>query len=73
MREGREESASAEQHAEEVYRRAICTHCEFYKPGESSQCGAFRILRVLIESGEISLEKVEHAAEALEKSSAEEV
>jgi hypothetical protein len=60
--------------ADSMYREIICVHCEFYKPGESSECGAFKILKFLIDSGKLSEEEVGFAAlEACRKSSSEKV
>ncbi len=38
----------------------ICKHCEFYKESEKDlECGAFKILRALLEKGLIAPEQIE--------------
>ncbi len=40
----------------------ICTHCDFYKESERDlECGAFKILRALLEEGRISADDVGRA------------
>ncbi len=38
----------------------ICTHCEFYKESDKDlECGAFKILKGLLEKGAITPEEIE--------------
>ncbi|WP_457591264.1 hypothetical protein [Geoglobus sp.] len=64
-------SASAVSHAESEYRKIICSACDFYKPGDTLECAAFKVLKFLVESGKLTLEEVDLAvSEACRKSSA---
>jgi len=37
----------------------ICTHCEFYKESDKDlECGAYKILKGLIEKGQITPEQI---------------
>lgn len=40
--------------------RLICSHCDFYKESEKDlECGAFKILKALLEKGVLTPEVVE--------------
>ncbi|MCX8117601.1 MAG: hypothetical protein N3G78_06715 [Desulfobacterota bacterium] len=42
--------------------RLICGHCDFYKESEKDlECGAFKILRALLEKGIVTPEEIEDA------------
>lgn len=42
--------------------RLICSHCDFYKESEKDlECGAFKILKSLLEKGTLTPEEIEHA------------
>jgi hypothetical protein len=39
--------------------RLICNHCEFYKESDKDlECGAYKILKELIEKGQITTEQI---------------
>ncbi len=64
-------SASAVSRAENEYRKVICSACDFYKPGDTLECAAFKVLKHLVESGRLTLEEVDLAvSQACRKSSA---
>lgn len=65
------ESANAVSPAESEYRKVICSACDFYKPGDTLECAAFKVLRFLVESGKLTLEEVDFAvSQACRKSPA---
>lgn len=38
----------------------ICKHCEFYKESDKDlECGAYKILKGLLEKGKVTLEEIE--------------
>jgi hypothetical protein len=40
--------------------RLICSHCEFYKESDKDlECGAYKILKGLLEKGAITPEEIE--------------
>jgi hypothetical protein len=42
--------------------KLICHHCEFYKESDKDlECGAFKILRALLNKGVITPEEIEDA------------
>jgi len=46
----------------------ICSCCDFYKESDDElECGAFKILRFLIERGKISPEDIENAKNEISK------
>ncbi|AKG91576.1 hypothetical protein GAH_01108 [Geoglobus ahangari] len=64
-------SASAASHAESEYKKVICSACDFYKPGDTLECAAFKVLKYLVETGKLTLEEVDLAvSQACRKSSA---
>lgn len=54
-------SASAVSHAESEYRKVICSACDFYKPGDTLECAAFKVLKYLVETGKLTIEEVDLA------------
>jgi len=74
LRGERKEYASAVFHVDTMYRRLICSACDFYKPGDDLECAAFKALVFLVETGKLTLEEVNFAvSEACRKSVTQEV
>jgi len=65
LKGGKLESASVTAPAE--LREVVCEVCDFYKPGDPLECGAYRILKLLVESGKLSIEDLRFASETCKK------
>ena len=57
-----------------MYRELICSACDFYKPEDQLECGAYKVLVYFMEMGRLSPEEVELAvSQACGKSIAQEI
>ncbi len=45
-----------------MYRKLICSACDFYRPGDDLECAAYKVLVYFIEKGKLTAEEVEFAA-----------